>query len=423
MACCFAGAAANVDAPPSSASRAWDLSDYSGFATGKSYITPYPAQTDFTNYPAFSWEKVPRWLAVRSKDALAPEQVESIASRYQVVMMEKANAQGKASTEEGIRWAARELKKRNPAIKVFFYWNTVVYYEGYAANAAYQSDEWSEYTRRADGTKEYRLIRGKLRTFNHDIPEMQKWWVDTALGMAADPNIDGVFLDKVGGGDKSLVDADGNLKAPSNYVNSLIQLSLRMPKGKLLVGNTLRNERPNGNREIMRITSGSYFERWRLPARGTQPRQTEAEAICVTIQLMREALSKGKIIMLQSGPLADEAVAADGTASAQFAAGVDFPLAVFLIAAEKYAYFSYQGSVNALDAQWKWDSSDLETLNRPLGRPLGDPVKKGYAYTRSFEHVDVSLNVETKQTHFNWHDAAAKPSVPPKDTRANKAIQ
>jgi len=61
-----------------------------------------------------------------------------------------------------------------------------------------------------------------------------------------------------------------------------------------------------------------------------------------------------------------------------------------------------------------WDSSEIEKLNRPLGRPLGDPVKTGYAYTRSFEHVDVSVNVETKQTQFNWHDAPANSSVLPK---------
>ena len=391
----------------------WDVSNYSGFATGRGYLPAYPAQKDFTNYPAFSWDKVPRWLAVRSTAPLGPAQLRNLADHYQIVMFEKSNSQGQGSTEAGTRWAARELKQLNPAIKTLFYWNTVVFYGGYAANAAFRPDDWCEYTLKADGTKEYRLIRDRLRTFNHDVPAMQQWWLDTALGMVRDANIDGLLLDKVGGGGESLVNERDELKGSSSYVNTLIELSRRMPGGKLLLGNTLRNERPNGNREIMRISNGSYLERWRLPARGTKPRQSEAEAICVSIQLMREALAKGKIIMLQSGPLADEATVTDGTASGRFASGVDFPLAVFLIAAEEHAYFSYQGSVNALDAQWKWDSSDIEKLNRPLGRPLGKPGKNGHVFTRSFEHVDVRVNVETKQTWFNYNDARAKPSTEP----------
>jgi hypothetical protein len=34
------------DVPRLSDSPAWDVSDYSGFSTGKGYINAYPAQTD-----------------------------------------------------------------------------------------------------------------------------------------------------------------------------------------------------------------------------------------------------------------------------------------------------------------------------------------------------------------------------------------
>jgi hypothetical protein len=42
-------------------------------------------------------------------------------------------------------------------------------------------------------------------------------------------------------------------------------------------------------------------------------------------------------------------------------------------------------------------------LTRPIGPPLGPPRKNGYEYTRSFEHVDVRLNVETNEARLQWH--------------------
>jgi hypothetical protein len=48
----------------------------------------------------------------------------------------------------------------------------------------------------------------------------------------------------------------------------------------------------------------------------------------------------------------------------------------------------------------------MPEFNRPLGTPLGPPLKVGHEYTRSFEHVDVWVNVETKQASLVWADDA-----------------
>jgi hypothetical protein len=76
-----------------------DLSDYSGFpGVGPTYTAEYPDQVPGPDLPEYSWDTVPRWLAVRNRDPFSNEQVSSIATNYQLVMLEKANQQGHATT-------------------------------------------------------------------------------------------------------------------------------------------------------------------------------------------------------------------------------------------------------------------------------------------------------------------------------------
>ena len=84
---------------------------------------------------------------------------------------------------------------------------------------------------------------------------------------------------------------------------------------------------------------------------------------------------------------------------------VNFPLAVFLIIAEENAYFSYTTGVNALPSSSDlWNTSFIDEFHYFLGEPLSDPVKNGFIYERSFENLDLWVNIETKETVFNWKD-------------------
>jgi hypothetical protein len=80
------------------------------------------------------------------------------------------------------------------------------------------------------------------------------------------------------------------------------------------------------------------------------------------------------------------------------------PLAYYLIVAEKYSYFRYQTEPNVDDyAKVLWDPTDyVPELTYPLGPPTGPPVKNGYIYTRSFEHVDVRLDVQKETAILAW---------------------
>jgi hypothetical protein len=378
-----------------------DLSDYSGFdGVGATYTAEYPDQVTGSDFPEFSWDTVPRWLVVRSRDPLSNDQVSSIATNYQIVMLEKGNLQGHETTEAGVLDVAGRIKAVNPSIKTLFYWNARIHYGNYAANVEYEPNAWEWSTLEVKGgvTNIY-LFKDLYCWYDFSAAGMRDWWVKTALGMVTNEVIDGVFIDAIM---KTPSEAEGALYTngvpATDYMLMADALAQSMPRNKLLIANALRNEAPNGQRTHMTYLDGSYLERWDVPMNGTS--QSDADAIAVSIQLMREALLKGKIINLKSSP-------PDGYDSTQehIAAHVDFPLAVFLIVAETNAYFSYQGGVDGLDPSWLWDTSWLEEFNRPLGPPLGAPVRDGYVYARSYQYVDVWVDISTRQTQFTWRDS------------------
>jgi hypothetical protein len=319
--------------------------------------------------------------------------IQTMATNYEVIVFEKANAAGFAFTEAGILDTAARIRTVDPTTKNLFYWNSYIHYGGYEANALYEPNawEWSNHTTDSNGTEIIYLLRDRYYTYNYSVPEMRDWWVETALGMVSNSVIDGVFLDKVHETDGELF-ADG--VPASDYLSMVVDLEQQLPEGKLHTGNTLRNSRKNGNRSYMEIMEGSYLEGWATPDPDSTPPQSTADAVAVSIQLMREALAKGKFIMFKTG--------GNSTSQETLEATVDYPLALFLIVAGTNAYFSYQGSVDATKDAWLWDTSYVPEFSRPLGRPLGDPVRDGYVYTRSYEHVDVRVDIGTGEALLAW---------------------
>ena len=391
----------------------WDVTDYSGFKTGYQYLDTYPEETDVSNYPDFSWDKVPRWLAIRDNSPYTDYDIKAIANNYQMVMLEKANMQGMESTEAGTLSAAQRMKAVNPNIKTLFYWNSWINYGGYTANVEYDKNDWawSNHTIDFNGNEIIYKFKDWYNTYNYSSPGLRKWWVKTALEMVKNNAIDGVFIDKVSAKDpyEGPFFIDG--EPATDYIRMLDSLSQALPAGKLFFGNTLRNSRWNGNRENMRYSHGSYLEGWAGPYDGNVPAQTEADAISVSIQLMREALLKRKIINFQTDAgnspfvtVPPESERSENNMKSFYRAAVQFPLAVFLIVADTSAYFSFQNSVTTARPDWEWNSSFIDEFHRPLGKPLGAPVRNGYIYTRSYEKVNVWVNVETKEARITWTD-------------------
>ena len=395
-------------------SQVWDASNYSEYLTAYQYLDPYPDQQDFANFPEFSWDKVARWTILRSSQPFDSIDIRGIAEDFQLIVLEKANSQGLDYVEDGIKTASVRLKEVNPNIKTFFYWNTVVNYGGYEANIEFEPNawDWCQMTQGADGQDTFSLIRDRLRMFDSNVPELREWWVRTAVNVVADPAVDGVFVDKVHSYEGSFFDDIG--EPANNYIRMLDSLGKSLPDSSLYIGNTIRNERWNGNREQMRYQDGSYLERQGIIYRGSG--QTEVEARVVNLQLMREMATKGKLVMWRLGAgysdiMAAPAVQTEENMIQYFKDAFEFPLAMYLISAEEYTYFGYLETVDATHEKYLYLTDYITELNRPLGEPLGPPTKDGYIFTRSFEYVDVWLNMETEECELTWRDPIPDPGL------------
>ncbi|MDF7823562.1 putative glycoside hydrolase [Pontiellaceae bacterium B12227] len=397
----------------------WDPSDYSYMKDGVGYIEPYPEQAPGVDFPEFSWDKVPRWLAVRNLNAYSAEQISTIASNYQLVMLEKSNRNGLTYTEEGQLKMAADLKAVSPEIKVITYWNSGLHYTDFEADLTYDLETWSLKKVDSDGAVTYELQRGTQYKYDHSNADLRDWWVNVALTMASDENVDGVFIDVPKASNPHFYDENGDPQTDSTLMYDALRAG--MPANKMLVGNSLRVSDANGHRQSMECFDGSYLENWHYTYgyfESLDDDHTEGDIIGTSIQLMREAVARGKMINMNSGPDGpgiedDPAPAGSANMAARRAYAekyVDFPLAVFLIAAETNAYFCYNMGPNAIEESYNddvWDASFIPALNRPLGAPLGDPTRDGYIYTRSFEHVDVWLDVDSKETVFAWDSVDA----------------
>lgn len=94
------------------------------------------------------------------------------------------------SAEEGIYATARELKRRNPRMKVLFYFNAFINWQPYDAFKTFRP-EWI--LKNSSG----KVVTHPSGTPRPDpsIPAMREWWADTVAGAVRRGPLDGVFAD------------------------------------------------------------------------------------------------------------------------------------------------------------------------------------------------------------------------------------
>ncbi|WP_372797843.1 Ig-like domain-containing protein, partial [Pontiella sp.] len=355
---------------------------FSDIAEGHAYgPTPYEPTTSnklAQAFPRFSWDIIPRTMLVRKgSNSFTDDEAERMANRYDFVVLEKANG-----SIEGYHDKASALKAFNPDIKVVFYWNSRIYYGHYGVDDSI-NDHWDEYI-----DPDF-MIRG-WPTYQRSNPDFIDWWVGVGhkmmglvAGYATDGTtsfipspIDGYFIDKTG--------------VPASMLQPLYEGS---PDHKFCMNN-------NGdNRTRLPYLDGTYREGW---TGGGNP-----TAIATAIALAQESGRNGKLTMLRN-PYS-------GSSPRDMEDGVDFSLGIYLTYADEYAYFYHQASVDATDAGWQWLTDYYDQFQRPLGQPLGDAVREGWIYTRSFERCDVFLELETdsggKQSRILWKNDIGSPAL------------
>lgn len=377
----------------------YDPTDYSDEQEGVRYADTYPVQEPGVAFPSFSWDKIPRWLAVRKYTAYTREELVSIAANYQLVMLEKCNVNGSEYTEIGTAKMAKELKGLNPNLKILHYWNADAMFPFYKVADEITDESW--YT----GVSKYKWGHskdGNFPVYDSSNSNFRQWWASKALDLMDDPNIDGLFVDAVGRESSRFYGVNGK---PSTQVFEMLdEVRRNRPPEKMLVVNALKYYLPNANRQFLECFDGAYLEKWNLSAKVGLGGEMSAQAIHSSIQYMKEALSRGKMINMQTWGLSSL-----GESGAQ--ANVDFPLAVFLMVVEKNAFFGYQSGVNAdpnrpsgkpFEHPDVWDTSFVKEFNRPLGEPLGPSQRDGDIYTRLFKYLKVKVNVVTGEVNFEW---------------------
>ena len=358
------------------------------------------------NFPEFSWDRIPLYMHIRKATAYTEDEIKFL-SRFPLLTFEKSNGhRAHGSIEKGTLISARAVKKLNPAAKILYYRNVIVHYSGYDANKEIKQIP-DALLKGKEG--EVNLIRGKVPAYDLSSPKLRDWWVNHCKELTNDPAIDGLFL-------------DGNIKAiEPNYLKREIGAEKKgaVTKGyhemmrdtrkaigsdKLMLANIIRARFDEAGLEYLGYFDGSYLEGF-SHAVGKVSRE---DYMAKGIAAMQKAGKQGKMVIFTSGFKRNEnnskmsidegftQLDSDENASE----ALTYPLAIFLICAEKYSYFRvHEGYSADKNERWmRW----FDEYDRPLGEPQGVAKRNGYKYTRVFKHATVTLDLKKQTADIKW---------------------
>jgi len=366
---------------------------------------PRPARA---RYPQFTWDRIPLYMHVRKAKSFTDREIRFLA-RFPLITFEKATGhQDHGSVEAGTLAAARAVKKVNPRATILYYRNVIVHYGGYAANRGLEQIQGAFLHDQKGNTK---LIRNNVPAYDLSNPDVRAWWVNSCKSVAADPAIDGIFID---GNIKVLeprfltsqIGAAKKRQVIAGYHLMMKQLRKAIGPNKLMIANILRARLPNAGLEYLDYFDGSYLEAFFHNVGGARYEEYVAKGIAA----FQKAARQGKIIAFTTAfaPPRNTSVMGidEGHAAvasdAQASAALIYPLAVFLICAEKYSYFRiHEGySADQNDRWMRW----FPEYDRPLGAPSGPAKKDGFRYSRTFERASVTLDIRNRTAEIRWRD-------------------
>lgn len=366
------------------------------------------------HYPQFSWDHIPLYMHIRKARSYTDKEIAFLA-RFPLITFEKANGhQDNGSVEAGTLKTARAVKKINPDTMILYYRNVMVHYGGYQADKGLEQIPAAFLQDKNGKTK---LVRNRVKAYDLSNADLRTWWANSCSSMTADPAIDGIFLD---GNIKALVPGYlakqiGTAKKKQTmdgYHSMMKQTRQAIGADKLMVANILRARFKNAGLEYLDYFDGSYLEGFFHNVGGV----SYEEYVAKGIDAMQKAASQGKIIAFTTGfstPRNTSTMGIDeGHATVESDAkartGLTYPLAIFLICAEKHSYFRiHEGySANGNDRWMRW----FPEFDRPLGPPSGPAKKDGLKYSRMFQHATVQLDIKNRTASIKWRkNATLKP--------------
>lgn len=231
--------------------------------------------------------------------------------------------------------------------------------------------------------------------------------------MTADPSIDGIFLDgnikvlergylarQIGVGKKK--------QTMDGYHVLMKQTREAIGPNKLMIANILRARFENAGLEYLDYFDGSYLEGFFHNVGGA----SYEEYVAKGIDAMQTAARQGKIIAFTTGFDPSRNKSALGIDESHSKVSSDaaarkaliYPLAIFLVCAEKHSYFRiHEGYAADENDRWmRW----FPEYDRPLGPPSGPAKKDGFRYTRTFRHATVQLDIQKRTASIQWPEVA-----------------
>ncbi|MDA7881894.1 putative glycoside hydrolase family 15 protein [Akkermansiaceae bacterium] len=355
--------------------------------------------------PPFSWDTVPRYMHVRKVTAFTPEEINYLAT-FPLITFEKTTGLKEfGSTERGTEMAAQAVKKINPHTKILYYRNILVHYSCYAADKQLKSIDKPFLSDQSGAIK---LVRKKAPAYDLSNKQVQEWWLKNAQTVCASQHIDGLFV-------------DGNIKAlEPGYLRTQVgtskrnqvtkayhQIMTRLPetigKDALVIGNSIRARFPKAGLEHLRYFDGSYIEGFEHAVREI----SRKDYIAKGIDGIQKAARSGKIIAFTIGANGYGDTDVDATTpqierkKTSLQDRFTYTLALFLVCAEKHSYFLFTDGYGVDKQNESWMKNHPE-YSKPLGPPKGPAEKKGYLYKRSFQHAEVTVDLDKETASILW---------------------
>ena len=363
-------------------------------------LAPLTALHAGEGYPAFSWDHVPLYAHLGIGDGLEPDQYNFLADHFKLITFTGGVVRD-GSVEPKIAEAARTIKQRNPNAKVLFYWASDMPKKQWMLSNATFPD--GAYLHAAKGGQKDRL------TFDVCRQDVRDWWSDVAAKAVRDYSCDGIFVDgaTAGSPDGPWSRMFGKEKAAvmDEAVFAMLREARRkMGPDKLIIFNPLhgRSEQrgPLGE-QYLPVTDGAMMDDF---DRAANVKQQSREYLVNELEQMRKAAQDGKIIVFKAWPgftwWSDKEMMKKPHAEQYNAAkeNITFPLACFLVGAERNCYFCYTWGWLGEYGTFDW----YPEFDKPLGAPKGEAIRKGWTYQREFAHASVFVDLEKKSAKINW---------------------
>ena len=374
------------------------------------FVSESESSVTDSKMPEFSWDTMPLYMHLRKDTEFTTEELQYLA-KFPLITFEKTTgSKTYGSTELGTIKAAEAVKKLNPKSKILYYKNVIINWPSYQEDEAFLKTHPEAYLVNAEGNK---VFMPNKRTGFFDLSQeaVRSYWLNHVTKMTKNPFIDGVFMDaniKVLAPVffNSRVGAQKRETLVSGYLSMMTELKEKQGKDNLLIANILRvrPELKDAGRDYLKFFDGSYIEGFDHENFGMTYEDYLAEGIAAVQQSARA----GKVIAMTLGMGKASETAEVGIddvrqkmdTNADFTKRLDYILGIFLICAEKYSYI-YPHDGYGINSSAVWLKT-FPQYQKKLGAPKGYAKKDGYVYTRSFEHLDLRLDIKNKTATLNW---------------------